>query len=72
MARLKAKCISNMPYLKEGVDGRMIEGRYEGELVSLTVGNIYEVLEIEGGYYRVVDNSDEDYLYPKSMFELVK
>ena len=33
---------------------------------------IYEVLSVEKGWYRIVDESDEDYLYPPEKFELVE
>lgn len=32
---------------------------------------IYEVLSIEKGFYRIVDESEEDYLYPPEKFEIV-
>lgn len=43
-------------------------------LISLTLGQIYEVIEIEDafGCYRIVDNTNEDYLYPAYMFEPVE
>ena len=40
--------------------------RYIGETspVSLTYGEIYDVLSVEKEWYRIIDNSEEDYLYP--------
>lgn len=32
---------------------------------------IYEVLSIEKGFYRIIDESEEDYLYPPEKFEIV-
>ena len=32
---------------------------------------IYEVLSIERGFYRIVDESEEDYLYPPEKFEVI-
>ena len=32
----------------------------------------YEVLSIEKGWYRVIDESGEDYLYPPQKFEVVE
>ena len=32
----------------------------------------YEVLSVEKGWYRIVDESDEDYLYPPEKFEVVE
>ena len=40
--------------------------KYIGEsfyVEGLTDGNIYDVVEIDGPYLRVIDDSDEDYLY---------
>ena len=33
---------------------------------------IYEVLAIEDGWYRIIDESGEDYLYPPEKFEVVE
>ncbi|OFK57064.1 hypothetical protein HMPREF2811_06805 [Globicatella sp. HMSC072A10] len=41
--------------------------RYEGEtfgVICLTDGQVYDVVGIEPDYLRVVDDSEEDYLYP--------
>ena len=48
--------------------------RYIGETVplELTHGKIYSVLSIERGWYRVVDDTGEVYLYPAGFFEVVK
>ncbi len=42
------------------------------EFLVLTNGKIYNVLSVERGYYRVVDDSGEDYLYPPEYFEIVE
>lgn len=42
------------------------------EFLMLTHDKIYEVLSTEKGWYRVVDDSGEDYLYPPEQFEIVK
>jgi len=39
------------------------------EFLVLTNGKIYEVLSVEKGWYRIVDDSGEDYLYPPELFE---
>lgn len=47
--------------------------RYIGETdYSLTNNKEYEVISIEEGYYRIIDNSGEDYLFPPEEFEIVK
>ncbi len=35
----------------------------------LTKGEIYFVLSIEKGWYRIIDDSGEDYLYSPDLFE---
>lgn len=47
--------------------------KYIGESdYSLTNGKEYEVIAIEHDWYRIVDNSGEDYLFPPEHFEIVK
>ena len=41
-------------------------------ILDLTKGAIYKVLSIEKGWYRIVDDSDDDYLYPPKAFEIVE
>lgn len=41
------------------------------EFLALTNGKVYEVLSVERDWYRIVDDSGEDYLYPPELFELV-
>lgn len=44
----------------------------ETESLCLTNGKIYEVLSIEGpGWYRVIDDTDEDYLFAPESFDIV-
>lgn len=44
----------------------------EGYLVSLTLRRVYKVISTEkeeqGGWLRVVDDTDEDYLFPAPRF----
>lgn len=48
--------------------------RYIKNTISLclTQNKVYEVLSVERGWYRVVDDSGEDYLYPPEHFETVR
>ena len=39
--------------------------------VSLTVGKVYEVLAVEGTMYRIVDDTDDDYLFPTELFRVI-
>ena len=40
--------------------------------LELTNGKVYNVLAVERTWYRIVDDSGEDYLYPPELFELEK
>ena len=42
------------------------------ENLMLTNGKTYDVLSVEKGWYRIVDDSQEDYLYPPERFEIVE
>ena len=50
-----------------------MKAKYLGktEFLILTSGKVYEVLSVERDWYRIVDDSGEDYLYPPELFELV-
>jgi len=61
------QCISVRPWLTyPGCDE-------PGGCHDLTLGRIYEMLGVEGSgsFYRIVDDSGEDYLYPASHFRVV-
>lgn len=40
--------------------------------VSLTNGEIYEVIAVENGWYRIVDNTEEDYLFSPDEFKIIE
>lgn len=40
--------------------------------VSLTKDKIYEVLSVEETWYRIVDDTGEDYLFSPELFETIK
>lgn len=42
------------------------------EFLMLTHDKIYEVMSVEKGWYRIVDDSGEDYLYPPGQFEVIE
>lgn len=50
-----------------------MQARYLGQtdFLVLTHGKLYEVLSVERGWYRIIDDSGEDYLYPPQLFEIV-
>ena len=47
--------------------------KYIGETVPLllTKNKIYEVISQEKGWYRILDDTGDDYLYPPDKFEIV-
>ncbi|EJZ69557.1 hypothetical protein [Lachnoanaerobaculum sp. OBRC5-5] len=42
------------------------------DFLVLTNKKIYDVISIERGWYRTIDDSGDDYLYPPDMFEIVE
>lgn len=48
--------------------------KYLGEtfFLELTHDKIYKVLSVEKDWYRIVDDTDKDYLYPPEEFEIVE
>lgn len=44
----------------------------ESDWLMLTNGKEYSVLSAEKEWFRIIDNSGEDYLYPPEMFEIVE
>lgn len=40
--------------------------------VSLTKGKVYDVISVEEGCYRIVDDTDDDYLFMPEDFEIVE
>lgn len=47
--------------------------KYTGKSdVSLTNGKLYKVIAIEDSWYRIIDNTDEDYLFSPDEFVVVE
>lgn len=47
--------------------------KYKGASdVSLTKGKLYEVISIEEGWYRICDDTDDDYLFSPDEFDIVE
>lgn len=44
----------------------------ESDPLVLINGKIYDVISVEEGWYRIVDETGEDYLYPPKSFEIVE
>lgn len=53
---------------------RKMKVKYKGESdpLSLIHDKVYDVLSVEYGYYRIVDETGEDYLYEPDDFEVVE
>ncbi len=49
---------------------RCLRDLYEGR--GLVKDKVYVVLSVERGWYRIVCELDEDYLFPPEMFEVVE
>ena len=43
----------------------------ESDPVYMINGKVYDVISIEEGWYRIIDEEGEDYLYPPELFEVV-
>lgn len=47
--------------------------KYVGrDLVAMKYGKVYRVLSIEKGWYRIMTEIGEDYLFPPDAFEIVE
>ena len=44
----------------------------ETSFLVLTNSKEYDVISTEKGWYRIIDDSGEDYLYPPKLFEIVE
>ena len=42
------------------------------ETLALEEGKVYDVMSIEKGWYRIMTELDEDYLFPPEAFEIVE
>lgn len=52
--------------------GMKVRWRGQTEWLMLTHGECYTVLSVEKEWYRVIDGSGEDYLYPPEAFDIVE
>ena len=46
----------------------------ENDPLELLTGKLYDVIEIDeiSGWYRIVDETEEDFLFPPEEFEIIK
>lgn len=68
---MKVRCIQNSGIAQPEGSDQWVEEPH-GLEGSLTIGKIYEVLEVEGTDYRIIDDEGEDYLYLADFFEVVE
>lgn len=48
--------------------------KYTGKTIplELTHNKVYEVISVEKDWYRIMDDTDDDYLYPPQIFEITE
>lgn len=51
-----------------------MKAKYTGSLdtFALEKGKIYDVISVEKGWFRIVTELDEDYLFPPEYFEMTE
>ncbi len=67
---MNAVCVDNRAFIG-GDSERGVGAPKRSDRAALTVGKTYEILGEDHGMYRVVDDSGDDFLYPKRMFRVV-
>lgn len=55
---MKVRCIDNRPFLHRKGEHFVHEVR-DGKMISLTEGRVYEVISVDRGWYKIVDDTDE-------------
>lgn len=58
--------------LRIGIKKMKVKWLGKTDFLVLTNNKIYDVISIESGWYRIIDDSGDDYLYPPDMFEIVE
>lgn len=43
----------------------------EWDTLALIDGKVYDVMSVERGWYRIMTELEEDYLFPPKLFEIV-
>lgn len=70
---VKVVCVSDEAYLGSDEQGRVKAATGDERLTgSLTVGKTYLVLGEDLGMYALVDDTGEEYLFPKDRFRRVE
>jgi hypothetical protein len=52
----------------------MVKGKFLGtsDPLGCINGKVYEIIGLDHGYIRVIDELEDDYLYPPTDFEIVE
>lgn len=66
---LRADCAGWVLFTGDAAGGIIEVGESDS---SLTNGIIYDVISVEKGSYRIVDNTGEDYLFDENEFEIIE
>lgn len=43
----------------------------ESQQRGLSAGEVYDVVGLSSGYFRLIDDDDQPYLYPKALFDVI-
>lgn len=54
------------------MDGLKVKFIADSETLALKKNKIYDVIAVEKGWYRIMSELDEDYLFPPEAFEIVE
>ena len=65
---MNVRCVSNDGLQQPEGSSKWINVPSSGDL---TIGKMYQVIATENNFYRIIDDSGEDYLYPAAMFEII-
>ncbi|MBK9712370.1 MAG: hypothetical protein IPO81_13775 [Kouleothrix sp.] len=68
---LKLRCVTNRFQLVRNPEGHLSVGD-DDVTPFLIPGKLYDLLGVEEGWYRIVDEEGEDYLYPPYLFEPIE
>jgi hypothetical protein len=67
---LKVRCIDDQIHHDAKKQKLISSCKEYAKISAVHRGCTYDVLAIECGWFRIIDESGEDYLYPQYMFQL--
>ena len=68
---MRVICINTQFSTQEKPDG-FLHVTNDSQCLSIRIGQVYEVLSIEHDWFRIIDASGEDYLYPQELFKALE